>query len=753
MTKYDTNNPIGSPSVKDVNDNSINFDHAINNRSSETWQDRLGVKRKTWHGIEKDNERSIAEFRQESNKAILAAGYAPVGTFQEGAESANRNETVLWKLPDGDGDHYRWDGDLPKPVPAGSTPQSTGGIGKGAWVSVGDASLRSDLLKSDGATLIGFGSKTVAESLPLFTSLFGIGDAGNSMQQNAIKLKELIDYAISNNRRRIYVDKDASIDDQSVPIPKKTEVFFFNAGGVLAGLYRRAVVHEDAPTNTRVENGIQHNAMRRFYNAASPTVVIMGDSISTEGPNALAKSDSMWSLIKKKVSLQNKAKNITYHNRAIGGQTWLHANSKPTSFPSWYTNQSTDWLEYVKELQPDLLFLAFGMNDSNGFNAGAFFSVINKINQWTKIPSICIITNPVPAMNVTWENGFYATVFQEGRDYAANYVRSYAQWAGYSILDINRQFNLIRDGRDPLNAPLQFMGKREKSYLNGDVTMFDFSYKFTVNNWPIDKVLSIKCGLGALDNIYIKNLTGLYQVSAFASSSLLSTYFQKTTDTNVVVGDVVEVTVRANKCAFYVNNNLVLEFNVIRHGGLFASVVGYQDDLSSSPFTSIEVCRGTWLQCRYTATDSDIWGHDDGTSGTKYPEGGNGINHYSSQGLRLICAPVIDAADFSSEIETQRYDINRVSDGVEALTAIRCFLANGVVSLDGRLKVTITGTIKLFDFPSEISPSLTKFLSTLSQKNTGAWANALLEARSDGLYWKVDEVSNSLILDGLTFRI
>nr|ELR5208586.1 hypothetical protein [Providencia rettgeri] len=58
MTKYDTNNPIGSPSVKDVNDNSINFDHATNDRNSETWQDRLGAKRKTWHGIEKDNERS-----------------------------------------------------------------------------------------------------------------------------------------------------------------------------------------------------------------------------------------------------------------------------------------------------------------------------------------------------------------------------------------------------------------------------------------------------------------------------------------------------------------------------------------------------------------------------------------------------------------------------------------------------------------------------------------------------------------------
>ncbi|MEX5732187.1 hypothetical protein [Providencia hangzhouensis] len=160
MTKYDTNNPIGSPSVKDVNDNSINFDHATNDRNSETWQDRLGAKRKTWHGIEKDNERSIAEFKRESDKAIIAAGYAPVGTFQEGAKLLALNEIVLWRTPDGDGENYKWTGPFPKNVPANSTPASTGGIKtesnpNGLWVGVGDASLRHDLNKNGGAKIIG----------------------------------------------------------------------------------------------------------------------------------------------------------------------------------------------------------------------------------------------------------------------------------------------------------------------------------------------------------------------------------------------------------------------------------------------------------------------------------------------------------------------------------------------------------------------------------------------------------------------
>ncbi|WOC02879.1 hypothetical protein [Providencia sp. PROV024] len=145
MTKYDTNNPIGSPSVKDVNDNSINFDHATNDRSSETWQDRLGRLRKTWHGLELANLRAIADFKQESINAIILAGYVNIDSFQDGAVITERNEALHWLMPEGDGDYYRWDGPLPKNVPENSTPYSTGGMGKGAWINVGDGTVRKEV--------------------------------------------------------------------------------------------------------------------------------------------------------------------------------------------------------------------------------------------------------------------------------------------------------------------------------------------------------------------------------------------------------------------------------------------------------------------------------------------------------------------------------------------------------------------------------------------------------------------------------
>lgn len=82
------------------------------------------------------------------------------GSFNTGATLNAKNE--LLTHTDG---KYRWDGDLPKTVTAGSTPATTGGVESGAWVSVGDAAMknnlavfRSNLASDDGAGLVGFKS-------------------------------------------------------------------------------------------------------------------------------------------------------------------------------------------------------------------------------------------------------------------------------------------------------------------------------------------------------------------------------------------------------------------------------------------------------------------------------------------------------------------------------------------------------------------------------------------------------------------
>lgn len=155
MTTYNTGNPLGSAAAKDLYDNAQNFDHLSNDQVNESWPDRFGKSRLTWHGMEKRYQEKLSSM-----------GWALIDSFQDGARLTRADEALRWKLPDGDGEYYRWDGVLPKDVPAGSTPESTGGIGVGAWLSVGDASLRSDLNRETGASIVGTSSgNTVQEEL------------------------------------------------------------------------------------------------------------------------------------------------------------------------------------------------------------------------------------------------------------------------------------------------------------------------------------------------------------------------------------------------------------------------------------------------------------------------------------------------------------------------------------------------------------------------------------------------------------
>jgi len=138
MTTYFTKNPLGSSSPYDLFDNSQNFDTAVNSITAAIWQDRFGKNRLSWYGIE-----SLA------TQSMLNYGYITAKSFEQGYTLLTPN-TVLQL--ESNGEHYRWDGDWsqPKVVPPGSTPESTGGVGQGKWVGVGDAALRTQLSDPDG---------------------------------------------------------------------------------------------------------------------------------------------------------------------------------------------------------------------------------------------------------------------------------------------------------------------------------------------------------------------------------------------------------------------------------------------------------------------------------------------------------------------------------------------------------------------------------------------------------------------------
>lgn len=140
MTTYATNNPLGSTDPRDLYDNAQNLDHLSNDQVNESWPDRFGNPRKTWHGIE-----------VMATEAIEGYGWILIDSFQTGATLTLPNQALRDTVT---GEYYRWDGSFPKDVPANSTPGSTGGTGIGAWVSIGDAGLRSQLASSTGYKLV-----------------------------------------------------------------------------------------------------------------------------------------------------------------------------------------------------------------------------------------------------------------------------------------------------------------------------------------------------------------------------------------------------------------------------------------------------------------------------------------------------------------------------------------------------------------------------------------------------------------------
>ncbi|WP_445611729.1 tail fiber/spike domain-containing protein [Hafnia alvei] len=132
MATQPTNLPVPGESARDLKFNAGKIDEFVTSASHE-YIDRFGGRHRT-----------IAGINYESNQAMSNYGYITQKSFEMGSTLNTPNTVLQWES---NGEFYRWDGDWsqPKVVPAGSTPDSTGGIGAGAWVSVGDAVIRSDV--------------------------------------------------------------------------------------------------------------------------------------------------------------------------------------------------------------------------------------------------------------------------------------------------------------------------------------------------------------------------------------------------------------------------------------------------------------------------------------------------------------------------------------------------------------------------------------------------------------------------------
>ena len=154
MSTYKTKNPLGSAAVKDLYDNAENVDKFVNDRTKEELEDRLGVLRKTWHGMEMIFSRFIDYITGRGEQAVAAIGWQELGNWAVGLPVDNRQQIVYYN-----GSWYKYLGEL-EHVIAGDSPENDGGLWSaanptGKWSNIGDAALRSNLGSGEGQLLVG----------------------------------------------------------------------------------------------------------------------------------------------------------------------------------------------------------------------------------------------------------------------------------------------------------------------------------------------------------------------------------------------------------------------------------------------------------------------------------------------------------------------------------------------------------------------------------------------------------------------
>ncbi|EOC7334059.1 right-handed parallel beta-helix repeat-containing protein [Escherichia coli] len=197
-------------------------------------------------------------------------GYSLIDSFQDGASITTRFQALHWKRPDGNGEYYRWDGSLPKDVPENSTPKSTGGVSLGAWVSVGDASLRSDLISQEtdkGSSIVTYTPKfndavSMSVSEKLSVDLVTLSDygfkVGNTGSQNKAAFQKAIDDATLPTE--IVIPEGVFIVDPGITI-KNTVTMIRGAGAYQSRIFSTGTA---APIITQQDGVITFCEFRDF---------------------------------------------------------------------------------------------------------------------------------------------------------------------------------------------------------------------------------------------------------------------------------------------------------------------------------------------------------------------------------------------------------------------------------------------------------------------------------------------------------
>jgi hypothetical protein len=291
------------------------------------------------------------------------------------------------------------------------------------------------------------------------------GAAGDGVTDDSTALNNCVAAATAAGERLIAVNNPLYVPGMLVAA---NAVHFVGSGSLIGNKPYKYVVPPFAPAPPRVFT--QTLTARKHCPTLAVSIkatgtgvcVLTGDSYSAPTTNGFTSSAVLWSRLRRVVDFANPGAVISWYNRGIGGQTW--GNLAPTGMPtstafSWYTDPLRPWLQYIKDLAPDVVFVNFASNDGSQFRLSQLNAVRAEMASWPKPPDLVLVTSnpysylytvaggsPTPADN--------AKAQYEGQSYCAEFERTYAIAHGLGLIDTWRAVVMARMGVDVADLPL-----------------------------------------------------------------------------------------------------------------------------------------------------------------------------------------------------------------------------------------------------------------------------------------------------------
>lgn len=436
-------------------------------------------------------------------------------------------------------------------------------------------------------------------------------------------------------------------------------------------LYKRAI---DEIANIPSQCLIQAKAAVRN---GEIKIVYWGDSI-TEGADQTNPNDAYANRLDNDIRRTLKGVNVQSQNFSLGGRGLyqaINSNYKgipgpepyppdPAGFYRPWSVVGKSWFDHVKDYAPDLVILAFGMNDTGGTapadgEANNLLYLINEMNNWNPVPSIVLVPTILPTKNTD--------IYQQGQNVTnsvARATREVAKNNGYMVADANRLFQILRDGIEEVTRSsaieYNFQGFEDDLLWTGDKDSFQLNgvvlspvnnqvYKYiTREKTFFNGTLQVDIKpINATDTAWINyrkdDVYGYMTIFVQPQEGKISLYkgdngdlLAQATSLTIPNGQYSNIKLIANGSShkIYLNDQKIID--AITYKNLHDGKLSIGSSQTSVVYSNMIISFEDRIETVPAYTEEELLGKYNSS------ESGNGINHPSGEGHALVYSPTFN---------------------------------------------------------------------------------------------------------------